>query len=55
MTTNKEIEDWPEILAGDEVLTTAILDRLQHNSHVPDSKGRSHRLRDFERLVTQRT
>lgn len=28
ITTNKGIQDWPEILAGDEVLATAILDRL---------------------------
>ena len=53
ITTNKGIRDWPEILAGDEVLTTAILDRLLHNSHVLDIKGRSYRLRDLERLVAQ--
>jgi DNA replication protein DnaC len=52
ITTNKGIRDWPEILAGDEVLATAILDRLLHNSHVLDVKGRSYRLRDLERAVT---
>jgi DNA replication protein DnaC len=26
--------DWTELLAGDEVLTAAILDRLLHRSHV---------------------
>jgi DNA replication protein DnaC len=51
ITTNKGIKDWPEILAGDEVLATAILDRLLHNSHVLDIKGRSYRLRDLERVV----
>ncbi|MBK6899929.1 MAG: ATP-binding protein [bacterium] len=51
--TNKGIRDWPEILAGDEVLTTASLDRLLHNSHVPDIKGCSYRLRDLERMVAQ--
>jgi DNA replication protein DnaC len=54
ITTNKGIKDWPEILAGDEVLATAILDRLLHNSYVLDIKGRSYRLRDLERAVTQR-
>lgn len=54
ITTNKGIKDWPEILAGDEVLATAILDRLLHNSHVLDVKGRSYRLRDLERAVTLR-
>jgi len=53
ITTNKGIKDWPEILAGDEVLATAILDRLLHNSHVLDVKGRSYRLRDLERAVTR--
>jgi DNA replication protein DnaC len=51
ITTNKGIKDWPEILAGDEILATAILDRLLHNSHVLNIKGRSYRLRDLERAV----
>ena len=55
ITTNKGIRDWPEILAGDEVLATAILDRLLHNSHVLDIKGRSYRLRDLEHAVTQQS
>jgi DNA replication protein DnaC len=54
ITTNKGIKDWPEILAGDEVLATAILDRLLHNSYVLDIKGRSYRLRDLERAVAQK-
>ena len=54
ITTNKGIKDWPEILAGDEVLATAILDRLLHNSHVLDVKGRSYRLRELERAVIHR-
>ena len=53
ITTNKGIKDWPEVLAGDEVLATAILDRLLHNSHVLNVKGRSDRLRDLERAVAQ--
>jgi len=53
ITSNKGIKDWPEILAGDEVLATAILDRLLHNSHVLNIKGRSYRLRDLEKAVTQ--
>lgn len=51
ITTNKGIRDWPEILAGDEVLATAILDRLLHRSHVLNIKGRSYRLRDLERAM----
>ena len=48
ITTNKGIRDWPELLAGDEVLATAILDRLLHRAHVLNIKGRSRRLRDLE-------
>lgn len=51
ITTNKGIRDWPEILAGDEILATAILDRLLHRSHVLDIRGRSYRLRDLERAA----
>jgi hypothetical protein len=51
ITTNKGIKDWPEILAGDEVLATANLDRLLHNSHVLDINGRSYHLRDLERAM----
>jgi len=45
------IKAWPAILAGDEILATAILDRLLHRSHVLNISGRSYRLRDLERLV----
>ncbi len=53
ITTNKGIKDWPEVLAGDEILATAILDRLLHRSHVLNISGRSYRLRDLERLVAE--
>lgn len=51
ITTNKSVKDWPEILAGDEAMTTALLDRLLHHCHVLNIKGRSYRLRDLERLL----
>ena len=40
ITTNKSVKDWPEILAGDEVMATAVLDRLLHRSQVINIKGR---------------
>jgi DNA replication protein DnaC len=55
ITTNKGIRDWPELLAGDEILATAILDRLLHRSHVLNVKGRSYRLRDLEREINLRS
>lgn len=48
ITSNKAINDWPEMLAGDEVITSAILDRLLHSSHVLNIRGRSYRLRELE-------
>jgi DNA replication protein DnaC len=51
LTTNKSVEDWPEILAGDEVMTTALLDRLLHKSHVLNIRGRSYRLRGLEKML----
>ena len=35
LTTNKSVKDWPEILAGDEVMATALLDRLLHRKYSP--------------------
>ena len=54
ITTNKSVRDWTELLAGDEALTTAILDRLLHNAHVINIKGRSYRLRDLENALASR-
>jgi DNA replication protein DnaC len=51
ITTNKAVKDWPEILAGDEAMATALLDRLLHHCHVLNIKGRSYRLRDLERML----
>jgi DNA replication protein DnaC len=51
ITTNKSVRDWTDLLAGDEVLATAILDRLLHRSHVLNIKGRSYRLRDLEEAL----
>jgi DNA replication protein DnaC len=55
LTSNKHVRDWPEIFAGDEILTTAILDRLLHHVHVIHIDGRSYRLRDLDSLLSQPT
>ena len=51
ITTNKSVKDWPEILAGDEAMAAALLDRLLHHCHVLNIRGRSYRLRDLEKLL----
>jgi len=54
ITANKPIMKWPEMLGGDEVLATAILDRLLHGGHVLDIRGRSYRLKDLEEDLKKR-
>ena len=55
ITSNKPIREWPDMLAGDETLAAAILDRLLHSTHVLNIRGRSYRLRDLEEgLLGQR-
>jgi DNA replication protein DnaC len=51
ITTNKSVKDWPGILAGDEAMTAAILDRLLHKSVVLNVRGRSYRLQDLEKTL----
>jgi DNA replication protein DnaC len=51
ITTNKAVKDWPGILAGDEAMTAAVLDRLLHNSVVLNIRGRSYRLQELEKLL----
>jgi DNA replication protein DnaC len=47
LTSNKHVRDWPEIFAGDEILTTAILDRLLHHVAIVHIDGQSYRLREL--------
>jgi DNA replication protein DnaC len=48
VTSNKSIPEWPKMLAGDEVLTAALLDRLLYDSHAIYIRGCSYRVRDLE-------
>jgi len=47
--------DWPEIFAGDEILTTAILDRLLHHVAIVHIDGKSYRLRELDALLSPAT
>lgn len=51
LTSNKHVRDWPAIFADDEILTTAILDRLLHHVQIVHIDGRSYRLRDLGALL----
>ena len=54
LTSNKHVRDWPAIFADDEILTTAILDRLLHHVQVVHIDGRSYRLRELGALLGPR-
>ncbi len=51
ITSNKSIREWPEMLAGDDALAAAILDRFLHRCHVVQIDGRSFRLREIEKQI----
>ncbi|WP_439642633.1 ATP-binding protein [Gemmatimonas sp.] len=51
-TSNKHVRDWPEIFAGDEILTTAILDHLLHHVAVIHIDGQSYCLGELGALLS---
>jgi DNA replication protein DnaC len=48
ITSNRAVGDWGAVL-GDQVVATAILDRLLHHSHMLTIRGDSYRLREKRR------
>ncbi len=53
VTTNLPFAEWVTIFAGDEKLTTALLDRLAHHATVITTKGKSYRMRQRQRSTPQ--
>ena len=45
VTTNLAFAEWVTVFAGDEKLTTALLDRLANHATVLTTKGKSYRMR----------
>jgi DNA replication protein DnaC len=45
VTTNLSFAEWVTVFAGDEKLTTALLDRLAHHATVLTTTGKSYRMR----------
>ncbi len=51
VTTNLAFAEWINVFAGDEKLTTALLDRLAHHATILTTKGKSFRMRQRERAA----
>ncbi|SRG42862.1 transposase/IS protein [Shigella flexneri 2a] len=45
LTSNLPFGQWDQTFAGDAALTSAMLDRILHHSHIVQIKGESYRLR----------
>ncbi len=50
VTSNLNFSQWEKSLAGDQALTSALLDRLLHHSHIIPIKGESYRLKDKKKV-----
>lgn len=46
LTSNTSFAGWGSLLGGDEVLATALLDRLLHHAEVISVQGRSYRMKE---------
>lgn len=53
ITTNKGVASWPSVLADDEVLAGAILDRLLHSATVLNIQGQSYRMKELDAQLRQ--
>jgi DNA replication protein DnaC len=57
LTSNKSFEEWGEVF-GDDIMASAVIDRLVHHCHIVNIRGNSYRMRqhaDLLRLLTPTT
>jgi len=52
LTSNLVFSKWKQVFGGDKIVTTAILDRVLHHSHIINIQGDSYRLKEKKRWVT---
>jgi DNA replication protein DnaC len=50
LTSNLSFGQWDQTFAGNTALTSAMLDRILHHSHVIQIKGDSYRLKDKRKV-----
>jgi len=54
LTSNKSFDEWGEVL-GDDVMASALIDRLVHHCHIVNIRGNSYRMgqhADLQRLLS---
>jgi DNA replication protein DnaC len=51
LTSNRGFSDWGQVFT-DQVVATAIVDRLLHHAVVINIRGRSYRMRDYQEEAT---
>jgi len=54
LTSNKGFEDWGDVF-GDDVMASALIDRLVHHCHIVNIRGNSYRMRrhaDLQQLLS---
>ncbi len=54
LTSNESFDQWGEVF-GDDVMASALIDRLVHHCHIVNIRGNSYRMRhhaDLQRLLT---
>ena len=54
VTSNLAFSEWPKVFAGDEKLTTALLDRLADHATIITTKGKSFRMKRREGESTKK-
>ena len=52
LTSNKSFEEWGEVF-GDDVMASALIDRLVHHCHIVNIRGNSYRMREHRALATR--
>lgn len=50
VTSNLNFSQWDKSFSGDQALTSALLDRLLHHSHIIPIKGDSYRLKEKKKM-----
>lgn len=53
ITSNRSVKEWVDVFAGDQMATTAILDRLFHKSQLFNIDGHSYRLKEYNKRIRE--